>query len=306
MNTKPKEKILLVAIVLGVAAAVMIWRVLTSQQTSEARAQSVVVAATNIPVGTQLTADHLKIRSFPEKLVPPGAVTSREAAIDMKTKVKIEAGQPVFAGSLRKSGEQIVDLVPHGMRAVTVGLDPVIGVGGFLRPGNSVDVVATFEIDGTSCAKTVLQNVTLLAIGWETVQEGSGVSVDKSQSRVQPTATLAVWPADADKLILADAKGKLRLTLRGTLDKSIAPRKPITVSAVTGIASSKARQTSVPRTGSTGSTAFNLGPPPVFPVLPDSDSSLNPDSTEAPAATTSGKTITVVRGTEVSKTIVDE
>jgi pilus assembly protein CpaB len=293
MNTKPKERILMVAILLGVAAAAMIWTVLRSSQETPANAQTqVVTASSNITSGEEFTRAKLSIRSFPNKLVPPGAATDLTQVLGQKAKTNIKAGQPIFIKSLRTAGEQLTDLVPRGMRAVTVGLDPVIGVGGFLKPGNRVDVVASFEMNGTSYARTVLQNVSLLAIG-EQSEEGNNVSTDKTTSRAQPTATLAVSPNDAEKLILADAKGKLRLALRSSEDGSISPRKPVSTQAVLGVAQKNptATRPAPPAGNPTFNQRFDDG-------RTDQTGPLPPMQIALPA----GKTVVMVKGTTVSET----
>lgn len=299
MNTKPRERILMLAILLGVAAAAMIWTVLRSSGEPPANAQTqVVTAASNIPSGMVLTAAKLQIRSFPSNLVPPGAAVSKEAVVGKVAQTDIKAGQPISLTSL-SAKDRLSYVVPPFMRAVTVGIDPVIGVGGFLKPGDHVDVVATFEIDGSSYAKTVLQNVSLLAIGAQS-EEGSNLSADKATARAQPTATLAVTPNDAEKLILADAKGKLRLALRSSEDRSITPRKPVSAQAVMGVAS-KASQAAGGSSSAPANTSMpRLGPAPIFP----------PESVSLPrmtqAAESTGKTIVIVRGTETEEAVVSE
>lgn len=297
MNTKPKERILLLAILLGVAAAVMIWTLLRSTSGPPASTETqVVAAASNVPSGTVLTADKLQIRSFPTNALPPGAAVSKETVVGKVAQTDIKAGQPISANNL-VAKDRMSYVIPKYMRAVTVGLDPVIGVGGFLKPGDRVDVIATFEMNSNSYAKTVLQNVTLLAIGAQS-EEGGNVSADKVTSRAQPTATLAVTPTDAEKLILADAKGKLRLALRSSEDMAITPRKPVSAQAVMGVAQAPQTQTARP-------------PQPTLsygPVMPPAPVSFGSDSLPrmAPAAVSTGKTIMIVRGTATEEAVVSE
>lgn len=302
MSTKPRERILILAILLGLVAAVMIFAVLSGSQKSATSAQTqIVTASTNIPSGMVVTAVDLNTRSFNQSEVPPGALTSEALVIGKVTKTDLRAGQPILAGNLRTSGEQLTDLVPPFMRAVTVGLDPVSGVAGFLKPGNRVDVIATFDINSASYAKTVLQNVLLIAINSEALEAGDKTAPG-SQSTPTPTATLAVSPGDAERLILADAKGKLRLSLRSSEDKTITARRPVSTQAALGVAQQNPAAAK-PASAPAMNRAFvgpAISPLPVFP------SQVCPNSTETPAAAASGKTIVIVRGSATSETVVPE
>ncbi len=301
MNTKPRERILILAILLGVAAAVMIWAVMSSGKQSPADTQTpVVVAAGNIPSGMIVTGMDLGIRNFNKEEVPPGAASSEALVIGKVTKTDIRAGQPVLVGSLRTSGEQLTDLVPRFMRAVTVGLDPVSGVAGFLKPGNRVDVVATFDMNNTSYAKTVLQNVLLIAINSEAIAGGDNVATDKTTARAEPTATLAVSPSDAEKLVLADAKGKLRLTLRSSDDKSIAARRPIGTQVALGVAQQN------PATAKPAPAPLQTFRAPVMDPLPVFPSQFSSNSTGDTSRGNPGKTIVMVKGSTLSETQVSE
>lgn len=302
MNTKPRERILILAILLGVAAAVMIWAVLASGKQSPADTQTpVVVAAGNIPSGMIVTGMDLSIRNFNKEEVPPGAASSEALVIGKVTKRDILPGQPILSSNVMDRSY----FVPPFMRAVTVGLDPVSGVAGFLKPGNRVDVVATFEMNSTSYAKTVLQNVLLIAIGSEVIEGGDNVATDKTTARAEPTATLAVSPSDAEKLILADAKGKLRLTLRSSEDKSIAARRPVGTLAALGVAPEKqAAARPAPAANPTFTQRLVDGGT-------DQTGTLPPMPVELPGKTIvkvelPGKTIVQVSGTDVKKTIVYE
>jgi len=296
MNTKSKERILILSILLGLAAAVMIWTFLSAGRATPANTETqVVAAASNIPSGMIVTDAMVQIRSFRTDAVPPGAAVSKEMVVGKVAQTDIRAGQPIPMSSL-VAKDRMSYVIPRFMRAVTVGLDPVIGVGGFLKPGDRVDVIATFEMNNSSYARTVLQNVTLLAIGAQS-EEGGNVSADKVTSRAQPTATLAVTPNDAEKLILADAKGKLRLALRSSEDTAITPRKPLSAQAVMGVAQQNQAAARPPQ------------PMPGYgPLMPPAPVSFGSDSLPrmTPAAVSTGKTIMIVRGTKTEEAVVSE
>jgi pilus assembly protein CpaB len=129
------------------------------------------------------------------------------------------------------------------MRAVTVGLDPVMGVAGFLKPGDHVDVLVTLAHGTTHVALTVLQDVRLLAIGAEVQvvrtreqpQDAAQGQPAPAQAEQQPTATLEVTPGQAQDLVLADQQGELRLTLRAATDHEQVVLDTITQKDLTGL-----------------------------------------------------------------------
>ena len=123
-------------------------------------------------------------------------------------------------------------VVPPGHRAITVGVNEVAGVAGFLSPNNRVDVVLTTQIPGSSpvenISKIVLQNVPILATGQIATEQKDGKPV------VVPTVTLDLTPEDAEKLILASSKGSLQMLLRNVVDTAPAETKGATIIRVLG------------------------------------------------------------------------
>jgi len=119
--------------------------------------------------------------------------------------------------------------VPPGHRAVTVAVNEVAGVAGFLTPNNKVDVVLTTPIPGSpneTISKIVLQNVPILATGQIAQEQKDGKPV------VVPTVTLDLIPDDAEKLVLAASKGSLQLLLRNFSDASPAAARGATIGKV--------------------------------------------------------------------------
>lgn len=294
MSFKPRERVFLLAAVLAIAAAAMVWTLRSTGEPPEpAQEIQVVTAAGYIPKGATITTDKLKLRPFPEAL--PDTAEDTGSVIGKIAMSDIRAGDPIHLSGLASKDRLAYD-VPKGMRAVTVGLDPVIGVAGFLKPRDHVDVIATVDMDSTSYTRTVLQNVELLAIG-DQVPGGENLTGDKATAKSQPTATLAVTPGDADKLILADAKGSLRLALRSANDIAVRPMRPVSAQMVMGVPKSAQKSSAPGRPG--GIT------PPTIPPLPPIFRTEDEQQTEKEAKNT-GKTVIVVRGTEVSETVVPE
>ncbi|MBC7287196.1 MAG: Flp pilus assembly protein CpaB [Armatimonadetes bacterium] len=245
-----RRQALAVAAACGLLAAVLSLFYLRSCKARPSQPQppknvSVIVAKVDLPVATRLTPDMFSTVSLPEDKVPAGALTSPDQVIGKVAVTELRAGEIVTDKRVREPGKELglSFLVPAGMRAVTVALDEVSGVAGLARPGDHVDVVATFDLPDNECvSRIVLQDVELLAVGTQLVpseeepQAGGVESQPKapSQPKVAPTATLAVTPEDAQKLVLAATKGKIRLALRRAGDVSRAKVPGVTLYALTG------------------------------------------------------------------------
>ena len=121
-------------------------------------------------------------------------------------------------------GSALAAVVAADMRAVSVRVNDVVGVAGFLLPGNRVDVVAAYRERTDTHSETVVQNVKVLAID-------QSASSDKNEPVVVRAVTLEVTPADAEKLILAEQRGSIQLALRNPLDEKVT-QKPVAAVAV--------------------------------------------------------------------------
>lgn len=231
-----------VAVIALALAGVASWLVYDylSQKSEETRAikgQGIVVAAAEIPVGSKLNASHLKQMAWPAASIPPGSFSDTKMLIDRVSVRPVGPGEPLTESKLMPRdgapGAGIMTyIVPDGHRAVTVGVNEVAGVAGFLAPHNKVDVVLTTIPPGSTdpastISKIVLQNVPILATGQITEQkDGKPVVV--------PTVTLDLTPEDAEKLVVAAAKGSLQMLLRGIRDSAPVESRGATISKVLG------------------------------------------------------------------------
>jgi pilus assembly protein CpaB len=173
----------------------------------------VVVAAMEIPFGTKVEARHLMTVNLPSS-APLGAHYEKPADV-----VGLIATQKVVAGEIllkerfaeRTAGSTLAALVRPDKRAVSVRVDDVVGVGGFLLPGNHVDVVASrLDNNRRAEARTVLEDLTVLAVD-------QTASNEKDQPVVVRAVTLEVSPPQAEILVKACEEGKIQLTLRNPL-----------------------------------------------------------------------------------------
>lgn len=195
--------------------------------------EKIVVAAADIPIGTTITKPQLKVTSWPKDSIPPGSAQQAESLVNRVAIRPIARGDAVTEQKLKpKSGGAgsgfMTYVVPQGHRAVSVAVNEVAGVAGFITPNDRVDVIVTTQLpdnDRESISKIILENIPILATGQVTDQkEGKPVVV--------PTVTLDLLPEDAEKLVLSASKGSLQLLLRNITDSGQVDSKGATIAKV--------------------------------------------------------------------------
>ncbi|HXX25478.1 MAG TPA: Flp pilus assembly protein CpaB [Pseudolabrys sp.] len=175
--------------------------------------QTIVVAAQPLRFGTELNASMLKEMPWPEAALPAGAFHKVGEILSSGRRVvltAIEADEPVLSLKITGAGERatLSALVRKGMKAVTIRVNDVEGVGGFVQPGDRVDVVLTRQIDkGQATTEVVLQNTRVLAVDQSADDRNAKAAVAKS-------VTLEVSTVEAQKVWLASSVGNLSLLLR--------------------------------------------------------------------------------------------
>jgi pilus assembly protein CpaB len=200
----------------GLIAALMVMRYLSNAQgRSNVR---VVVAKANVPVGTKLAAEQLTAVDFPSNSLPEGYFTKIGDLQDRVTITNLVAREPITETKIAAVGAAggLTAVIPAGYRAMTVNVDDVVGLSGFVQPGSFVDVVVVIKMTNNNpVSKIVLQKIKVLA---------SGQSIDRPQNEREPTkvktVTLQVTPEEAEKLALASTEGKLRLVMRNSGDNN--------------------------------------------------------------------------------------
>jgi len=183
----------------------------------EVETVTVVAADIAIPFGTKVATRHLKTLSMPVEFVPPGSFTNIEEVVDRVAVQPIVAGEILMHGRFTESedGSTLAALVSEKMRAVTVRVDDVIGVAGFLLPGNRVDVLAARREDGRrATAETILRDVKVLAVDQTAASE-------KNEPVIVRAVTLEVNPTQAEILVKSKEEGSIQLTLRNPLDDEV-------------------------------------------------------------------------------------
>ena len=174
----------------------------------------VVVATGDIQVGNKLAASDVRVITLPQSAIPPGAYSSPAKVVGRGAILPMSKGEFVLSNKLAalNAGSGLPSMIPQGMRAVSVRVNDVVSVAGFVQPGTHVDVLATGSQGSERQTKTVLENVLVLAVG---------KSLDRNPSadaQTAPVITLAVSPDDAQKLALVSQEGRIQLSLRNPLD----------------------------------------------------------------------------------------
>ena len=182
-----------------------------------------VVAAKDLAVGTVITEADIRVIDWPGNAVPPGLISVPQEAIGRGVLTGVRLNEPFLDSKLapRGTGGGLSILIAEGQRALSIRVDDVVGVAGFVVPGTRVDVLLTMESEATSepQSRAILQNIQTLAAG-QTIQ----VDVEGKPQQV-PVVTLLVTPEQAETLALASAQGRIQLTLRNQLD-TLALRTP--------------------------------------------------------------------------------
>jgi pilus assembly protein CpaB len=179
----------------------------------------VLVAARDLNIGAELAESDVKVVQWPASAVPAGAISDKEEVIGRGLVMPLIENEPFLPMKLasKEAGAGLPPAIPPGLRAVSVRVNEVIGVAGYVLPGTRVDVVATMnptqnQTDITS--KVILTNVQVLA---------AGTKMEQAEGNTQPMAvsvvTLLVNPEEAERITLASNEGKIQLALRNPLDQ---------------------------------------------------------------------------------------
>jgi pilus assembly protein CpaB len=213
---------LLAAVAFGLIAAVSVSRYLASAQAYTKNLNNVVVAKVEIPIGTRIVAEQLSVVQFPRTVTPDGTFAAiNDKLLGRVAVTRISPREPVTENRLAPVGTAggLSSVIPDGYRAMTVKVDDVVGVSGFIMPGTLVDIVVTIVPPDTSkqrerISKIVLQNIKVLA---------SGQNIDKPKNEKETervkAVTLQVTPEQAEKLALASSEGRLQLVMRNSVDQ---------------------------------------------------------------------------------------
>jgi pilus assembly protein CpaB len=228
----------------------------------------VVVAATDLQLGAELKADDLRVVKFPQGQAPEGVFSNPADLTGRGVVSPLVKNEPILPGKLaaKEAGAGLPPIIPAGQRALSVRVDDVIGVAGYVLPGSRVDVLTTVnptEHQTDMTTKVILSNVQVLAAG-------TRIDQDQENKPVQVTVvTLLVAPEQAERLALASTEGKIQLALRNPLDQENPEtpgiKKALLVGPVRNVAAGAKRPTPNPRS-SKAAQAVTMTPPPPAPL----------------------------------------
>jgi pilus assembly protein CpaB len=265
--------VFVLAVTAGGALALGTYNYVQQPAVSQATAiptRPVVVAAADLQVGAELRREDLRVIDWPANAAPQGAFSTIDEVVGRGLVMPVIENEPVMPMKLadKEAGAGLPPAIPAGLRAVSVRVNEVIGVAGYVLPGTRVDVLATLsptrdQVDVTS--KVVLTNVQVLAAGTKIEQ-----SADGGKPMPVSVVTLLVDPTEAERLTLASTEGKIQLALRNPLDREAPVTTGIKPAALLGfgppvrqVARSSSSSSSAPR-----SAAPAPPPPATGPDLP--------------------------------------
>jgi pilus assembly protein CpaB len=262
------------ALALGAFVSFVVYKnMLSKTNANNEPGADVIVAANDLQVGSKLLDGDIRQVKVPTSVLPPNYFRNKSQVLGRGVILPVQKGEFILPSKLapENAGSGLPSLIPAGMRAVSVRVNDVVAVAGFVVPGTRVDVLLTGNPVGANEQQTttVLENVAVIAAGNKLERNSAG------EPQSTPVITLLVSPDDAQKLTLASSQGKIQLALRNPIDT---------------------KKEDLPGTKATG-LYRNLNPP----APPPRPRVVKVPKTE-PAATPAGYKVEVIRGNKVDET----
>lgn len=272
MNRGLRTAIVLgVALVAALAASYVAYITLERVSAQQAGPDTVpvVVAAREVPLGTLITAEHVRVVAWPATSPVQGAISRLEDVVDRGAVFSMATNEPVTEAKLaaRGSGSGLPPTITPGMRAISIRVNEVVGVAGFVMPGSRVDVLVTIEPPNqtgqrASETRIVTSNVQVLTAG-------TRIDQDTAQAEGKPIAasvvTLLVSPEDAERIALAQNEGRITLTLRNPMDTATAETPGAKMASLLGVQTDNAP---APQAARPRAPRVVSAPPPPPPPAP--------------------------------------
>lgn len=272
MNRNTRTAVVVgVAILLAAVASLGMYRIVSRMpaRAAEVTTVDVVVAQAPLKLGTRILKDHVKIVRWPKDAPVEGSFAKIEEVLDRGVIAAVAMNEPLTASKLAalEAGAGLPPSIPPGMRAISVKVNEVVGVAGFVVPGTRVDVMVTLKgrqhNDEQSMTRIVCSNVQVLTAGTRYDQEKA-----KEGNAIPSTVvTLLVKPDDGERIALAAEEGQLMLSLRNPLDVEPTVTTGVRTASLFGQpAPAPAKPKAAPRRTDKVAVAPVVEPPPVTPT----------------------------------------
>lgn len=285
MNRNRMLLIAVVALLLSAGVTFLVYRVLQARLQPAQVTTKIVVAAKKIELGTLIKKEDIKLVDWPKATPLEGSFSDTEQVIDRGIMSQLQINEPLLESKLapKEAGAGLMAVIPEGMRALSIQVNSIIGVSGFVLPGSRVDLILTAvppkDVKGAKNdemgSKIILENLEVLAAGQNVQRDVNG------KPQTVQDVTLLLTPDQAQRVALATGDGRIQLALRSPLDKDSAepplvirsalyentgsenPSKPATAETrSTGRVSAAARRPPAP--------ARKIAPPPPPTLVPQS------------------------------------
>lgn len=225
-------KILLAGLTLGLITAALLYAYLRKMnQFPKQGWKPVVVARRHIPANTRLSAERVTLALVPPETLVPNALHDVKAVEKKLARRDLFPNQQILDRDLMVEGEipSLAFRVPEGKRAIAIAASEVSAVGSVIKPGDRVDVIATFRdpTTGEETTQMLLQNILVLAVN-------QGQTDPSTAQGAKTSMTLAVAPEDTELLTAADVAGRLRVSLRSPHDTRVYASTGVTVKDISG------------------------------------------------------------------------
>ncbi len=184
----------------------------------------VVVASREIPLGALITRDDVKVVAWPAGSQVEGAIAALDDAVDRGALMAIAINEPLTAAKVAQKGvgSGLPPTITPGMRALSIRVNEVVGVAGFVVPGSRVDVLVTIDPPDAGGNRQRNRMTRVVVANAQVLTAGTRIDQDKATKEGKPipatVVTLLVSPSDAERLALAQNEGQITLTLRNPLD----------------------------------------------------------------------------------------
>ncbi len=213
--------VVMAAILVALVITAIFYQITVGQKSAQGSVptKTLVVARTELPLGSVLSADDVTVIEVPEQGYAQGGFENIEDVVDRSVTQAILANEAITAGRVTEKGAGfgLEAVIPEGYRAVAIAINQVSGVSGFILPGSHVDVLLSATPMGGSerLTTTVLENVTVLSTGHKQQPSATG------QPENVPVVNMLLTPEDAELLTLATQEGRIQLVLRNPKDEEL-------------------------------------------------------------------------------------